>query len=61
MMDYAFQYVNKIYFHIGADNIRSQKALEKIGGIKVDEFEVEYYGEDSKLNYIYQIINPVRV
>ena len=22
---------------------------------KIDEFEVEYYGEDSKLNYIYQI------
>jgi hypothetical protein len=29
--------------------------MEKIGGIKIDEFEVEYYGEDSKLNYIYQI------
>lgn len=55
MMDYAFQYVDTIYFHIGAFNIRSQKALEKIGGIKIDEFEVEYYGEDSKLNYIYQI------
>ena len=55
MMDYAFQYVDTIYFHIGATNFRSQKAIEKIGGIKVDEFEVEYYGEDSKLNYIYQI------
>lgn len=55
MMDYAFQYVDTIYFHIGANNIRSQKAMEKIGGIKIDEFEVEYYGEDSKLNYIYRI------
>lgn len=55
MMDYAFQYVDIIYFHIGANNIRSQKAIEKIGGIKIDEFEVEYYGEDSKLNYIYRI------
>jgi RimJ/RimL family protein N-acetyltransferase len=55
MMDYAFQYVGTIYFHIGANNIRSQKAMEKIGGIKIDEFEVEYYGEDSKLNYIYRI------
>ncbi len=55
MMDYAFQYVDTIYFHIGAFNIRSQKAIEKIGGIKIDEFEVEYYGEDSKLNYIYRI------
>jgi RimJ/RimL family protein N-acetyltransferase len=55
MIDYAFQYVDIIYFHIGAANIRSQKAMEKIGGIKIDEFEVEYYGEDSKLNYIYRI------
>jgi N-acetyltransferase len=56
MLDYAFQYVDKVYFHIGAFNIRSQKAIEKIGAIKIDEFEVEYYGEDSKLNYIYQIV-----
>jgi RimJ/RimL family protein N-acetyltransferase len=55
MLDYAFQYVNKVYFHIGAFNIRSQKAIEKIGAIKVDEFEVEYYGEDSKLNFVYLI------
>lgn len=57
MMDYAFQYVDTIYFHIGANNIRSQKALEKIGGEKIDEFEVEYFGEESKLNYIYRIQN----
>ena len=55
MMDYAFQFVDTIYFHIGANNIRSQKALEKIGGEEIDEFEVEYFGEESKLNYIYQI------
>jgi RimJ/RimL family protein N-acetyltransferase len=55
MLDYAFQYVDKVYFHIGAFNFRSQKAIEKIGAIKVDEFEVEYYGEDSKLNFVYLI------
>ena len=55
MLDYAFEHVDKVYFHIGAFNIRSQKAIEKIGAVKVDEFEVEYYGEDSKLNYIYLI------
>jgi RimJ/RimL family protein N-acetyltransferase len=57
MMDYAFQFVDTIYFHIGANNIRSQKAIEKIGGEKIDEFEVEYFGEESKLNYIYRIQN----
>lgn len=55
MLDYAFQQADKVYFHIGAFNIRSQKAIEKIGAIKVDEFEVEYYGEDSKLNFVYLI------
>jgi RimJ/RimL family protein N-acetyltransferase len=55
MMDYAFQFVNTIYFHVGATNFRSQKALEKIGGRKIDEFEVEYFGEEPKLNYIYRI------
>jgi RimJ/RimL family protein N-acetyltransferase len=55
MLAYAFNYVNKVYFHIGASNIRSQKAIEKIGAKKVAEIEVEYYGEDSKLNYIYLI------
>ena len=55
MLDYAFQSVDKIYFHIGAFNYRSQKAIEKIGAIKVDEFEVEYYGETSKLNFVYLI------
>jgi RimJ/RimL family protein N-acetyltransferase len=55
MLDYAFKQADKVYFHIGAFNIRSQKAIEKIGAIKVDEFDVEYYGEDSKLNFVYLI------
>jgi N-acetyltransferase len=55
MLDYAFQFVDKVYFHIGAFNIRSQKAIEKIGAVKVDEFEVEYYGEPGKLNFVYVI------
>lgn len=55
MLDYAFQFVETVYFHIGAQNFRSQKAIEKIGAIKIGEQEVEYFGEDSKLNYIYQI------
>jgi len=58
MLEYAFQFVDKVYFHIGAYNIRSQKAIEKIGAVKVDEFEVEYYGEDSKLNFVYLITKP---
>lgn len=55
MLEYAFQFVDKVYFHVGAFNIRSQKAIEKIGATKIDEFEVEYYGETSKLNFVYLI------
>ncbi len=55
MLEYAFQFVDTVYFHIGAFNYRSQKAIEKIGAVKVDEFEVEYYGEPAKLNFVYLI------
>ena len=57
MLDYAFQFVNKVYFHVGAKNFRSQKAIEKIGAKKVDEIIVAYHGEDEKLNFIYLIQN----
>lgn len=55
MMQHAFQFVDNVIFHIGAKNIRSQKAIEKIGAIKIAEEDVEYFGEDSTLNFIYQI------
>lgn len=56
MLDYAFQFVDKVYFHVGALNIRSQKAIEKIGAVKVAEVEVKYYGEARKMNFVYLII-----
>jgi RimJ/RimL family protein N-acetyltransferase len=31
MLDYAFKYVDKIYFDVWTENFRSQKALEKLG------------------------------
>mgnify|MGYP003538794310 FL=1 len=55
LLDYAFQFVDKVCFHVGTTNFRSQKAMEKLGAIKIAEQEVAYFGEDSKLNYIYQI------
>lgn len=55
MMDYAFQFVDTIYFHIGANNIRSQKAIERLGATKVREIEVAYHGEPEKLNFEYAI------
>ncbi|ESU23491.1 acetyltransferase, ribosomal protein N-acetylase [Flavobacterium enshiense DK69] len=55
MLDYAFQFVDMVYFHIGAHNIRSQKAIERLGAVKVREIEVAYHGEPEKLNFEYRI------
>jgi RimJ/RimL family protein N-acetyltransferase len=55
MINHAFQFVNSVVFHIGAENVRSQKAIEKFGAVKINELEVEYYGEPGKLNFVYEI------
>jgi len=55
MLNYIFQFVSKVNFHIGADNIRSQIAINRLGAEKIDEQEVTYFGEASKLNYVYEI------
>jgi len=55
MLDYAFQFVDKVILHIGATNFRSQKATEKLGAVKISEIEVAYYGEPVKWNFVYQI------
>jgi RimJ/RimL family protein N-acetyltransferase len=60
MLDYAFQFVDVVIFHVGAVNIRSQKAMEKIGAVCVGEEMVAYYGEESRKNIIYQIVKKKR-
>ena len=35
MLSHAFQFVDNVVFMIGATNVRSQRAVEKIGGTKV--------------------------
>jgi RimJ/RimL family protein N-acetyltransferase len=55
MMDYIFKSVNKVYFHIGKENLRSQIALERLGGKKITEEEVAYFGEPAKTNFVYEI------
>jgi RimJ/RimL family protein N-acetyltransferase len=51
MLRHAFQFVNSVNFIIGARNLRSQKAIEKIGGIRVGS-RVDKNGRD---NSVYQI------
>ena len=55
MLDHAFTFAGKVRFFIGANNIRSQKSIVRIGATKIGEETIAYYGEAEKLNYIYQI------
>lgn len=61
MLDYIFGLVSTVYFHIGADNLRSQIAIGRVGAVKVDEREVTYFGETSKLNFVYRLRKEDRV
>ncbi len=55
MLDHAFSFADKVQLHVAAINIRSQKAIEKLGAIKISEQAVAYFGEKENLNFIYQI------
>ena len=50
-----FQFVQTVNFHVGAENIRSQKSISKLGVKKIAEEEVTYFGEEPKLNFVYSI------
>lgn len=55
MLNYAFTYFNTVFLHVGATNYRSQKAVEKLGAIKIKEFEMAYVGEANRSNFLYEI------
>lgn len=57
LLDYAFQYVDNVYFHIGANNTRSQKAILNTGAAKIGEVDFDYYGQ-KVLHYEYVILKP---
>lgn len=55
MLDYIFQWVDRVDFNVGAENVRSQMAIGRLGAQKVAEKVVAYYGEADKLNFVYAI------
>ncbi|MCZ2298052.1 MAG: GNAT family N-acetyltransferase [Chitinophagales bacterium] len=55
MLNYIFDVVSTVYFHVGAENIRSQISITRLGAEKVKEIEVAYFGEPTKLNFEYKI------
>jgi len=52
MLRHAFQFVKSVIFIVGTRNFRSQKAVEKIGGVRVGTRRDDARGYD---NFVYQI------
>lgn len=55
MLNYIFEYVDTVFFHIGSENTRSQIAISRLGAEKIGEEEIPYFGEAPKLNFVYRI------
>jgi RimJ/RimL family protein N-acetyltransferase len=52
MLAHAFQFVHRVIFVVGPENVRSQKALEKIGAVRAGT-RPDASGRDS---FVYEII-----
>ena len=50
MLRYAFRFVENIHFHIGDTNLRSRKAIEKIGARIVEQIPIQ-----GKIRVVYEI------
>ena len=55
MLEHAFQFVDRVIFHVGIDNLRSRRALEKLGAVHIGEAAMSYQGEPSHPNAVYKI------
>jgi RimJ/RimL family protein N-acetyltransferase len=57
MLDHAFKFVDSVVFLIGPMNVRSQKAVENIGGVMIERREKMIRGEAVE-QVVYQIKKP---
>lgn len=57
MLEYIFQFVDKVYFQVGRQNYRSQKAVERLGAIRINEPAADVKPSDSS-NFLYLITKP---
>jgi N-acetyltransferase len=58
MLVHAFKFVENVVFFVGENNVRSQKATEKIGGIRSGMVEKIYGNRPPSLNVRYVIKKP---
>ena len=58
MLAHAFKFVETVVFYVGEKNIRSQKAMEKIGAIKIGMATRAYGNHPQTRNVKYLINKP---
>jgi len=54
MIDYAFEHLNSVIFHVAEQNFRSQKAVLKLGAEKINEVNFNMNGVDV-IHYEYEL------
>ena len=57
MLDHAFKFVESVVFLIGPTNVRSQKAVENIGGVLIGRRGKHLHGKTVE-QVVYQITKP---
>ena len=60
MLDHALRFVDQVLFHVGEKNLRSRRAMGKIGAELIGTEEVAYYGEPVKTNCVYRMVRGTR-
>ena len=59
MLAHAFKFVENVVFFVGENNLRSQKATEKIGAVKSGTAKKVYGNRPASLNVRYVIRKPL--
>ena len=60
MLDHAFRFVDSVVLMVGLTNVRSQKAVERIGGVLTERREKANLHGKTVEHVVYQIKKPAR-
>jgi RimJ/RimL family protein N-acetyltransferase len=55
MLQHAFQFADKVLFYVDSENLRSTKAIEKLGAIRIGEQATIYTNLPVRKSFIYQL------
>lgn len=61
MLDYAFLFVEQVFFHVGENNIRSQKAIEKLGAVRLIENKISEPPPSEAHRYTYLLEKKIHL